>query len=111
MTVDQVGVCVGNLERSITFYRDIMGLEPVGRRVLADNKTERVAYRMGDTIFLLFYRPEFQSANPKVHAGLDHIAFTMDGKTFEAILAKVQERDTRFFANTFAKNRGMSSDQ
>ncbi len=93
MTFDHVGVCVTDLERSIKFYRDIMGIEPVGRRFLADNQTEQVAYRMGDTIFLLFYRPEFQSANPKVHAGLDHVAFTMDGKTFETILAKIQERD------------------
>ncbi len=93
MIVDHVGVCVTDLERSIKFYRDFLGLKPVGRRLLADNTTEQVAYRMGEVIFILFHRSGFQSMNSKVHAGLDHIAFTVDGKLFETILAKVQERD------------------
>ena len=112
ISYDHVGLCVTDLERSITFYRDILGLEPVGRRFLPDNKTEQVAYHVGDLIFVLFHRPEFTSVNPKAFSGMDHLAFTMDGKTYEAVLAKLQGRDLILrgpYQNMGAYGRGLAT--
>jgi catechol 2,3-dioxygenase-like lactoylglutathione lyase family enzyme len=112
ITYDHVGLCVTDLERSIAFYRDILGLEPSGRRFLPDDKTEQVAYHIGDLIFVLFHRPEFRSVNPKDFSGMDHLAFTMDGKTYETILAKLQERDLILrgpYQNLGAYGRGLAT--
>ncbi len=112
ITYDHVGLCVTDLERSITFYRDILGLEPTGRRFLPDNKTEQVAYHIGDLIFVLFHRPEFKAANPKEFCGMDHLAFAMDGKAYEAVLAKLQERDLILrgpYQNLGAYGRGLAT--
>jgi catechol 2,3-dioxygenase-like lactoylglutathione lyase family enzyme len=87
-----VGLVVTDLERSITFYRDIFGFEPVGRRELPD-KTLQVVYHAGELVFVLFHRPEFRSADPKVSQGLDHLAFTMDGATYAQALEKLRARN------------------
>ena len=112
ISYDHVGLCVTDLERSIKFYREVLGLDPVGHRFLPDNKTEQVAYHVGDLVFVLFHRPEFTSANPKAFSGMDHLAFTMDGKTYETVLARLQERDLILrgpYQNMGAYGRGLAT--
>ena len=109
---DHVGLCSTDLERSIAFYREVMGIEPVGRRVLPDNVTQQVVYHVGELVFILFHRPDFRPMDPKVSMGLDHLAFTMDGKTYETILGRLQERDLILrgpYQNLGAYGRGLAT--
>lgn len=109
---DHVGLCVTEVDRSIQFYRELLGLEPVGRRFLPDNTTEQVAYHVGDLIFVLFHRPGFRSADPKASAGMDHLAFTLDGKTYETVLATLRERNLILrgpYQNLGAYGRGLAT--
>ena len=41
ISYDHVGLCVTDLERAITFYREILGLEPSGRRFLPTTRRSR----------------------------------------------------------------------
>ena len=90
---DHIGLCVSDLPRAVEFYRDILGMERVGRHILSDNKTHQAAYHIGNLILILFHRPDFKPADPRIHQGLDHLALTMDGKMFMDVLGKLKARD------------------
>ena len=58
---DHVSLRVTDLERSITFYRDVMGLELIDRR--ADDS--QAVFRIGEALLVLFCRPEYETVPPE----------------------------------------------
>lgn len=89
---DHVTLRVTDLDRSIQFYRETLGVEPTSRRMLSDNVTEQAVYRVGDLVLVMFRRPEFQRVAPDASGGLDHLAFNLDGETYESVLARLRDR-------------------
>ena len=86
---DHVSLRVTDLERSITFYRDVMGLELIDRR--ADDS--QAVFRIGEALLVLFCRPEYETVPLESKSGADHIAFCLDGATYDPLLERLVAKD------------------
>ena len=53
--IEHVALRVTDLERSIDFYRKVMGFEPVSRRMIGNGAIEQVVFRVGEDVLVLFY--------------------------------------------------------
>ena len=109
--IEHVALRVTDLERSVTFYRDVMGFKPVGRRPIAGGKIDQVVFRVGEDVLVLFYSPDFEKAGEdlrhdsrqisdflsgqaggrKWRGGMDHIAFCMDEAEYNAVIERVKK--------------------
>lgn len=75
MKIRHTSIAVKNMEESIRFYRDVMGLELRGRREVPENKAEIAFLRdseSGAEIELTYYR---EKEGWTEGDELDHIAF------------------------------------
>ncbi len=94
--IDHVAVTVADMERSVRFYRDVMGFKVLGRVQPREGFTI-VCIGTGNDAFLeLFHfasgsKPlEFENSD----VGLKHIAFKVDD--VEGIAAKLHEHNVEF---------------
>ena len=106
--IEHVALRVTDLDRSIAFYREVMGFKPVCRRLVGDGAIEQVVFRVGEDVLVLFHskkaniekadkKPSVVSENlakkayQKWTGGMDHVAFSFDEPEYEAILRRVVE--------------------
>ena len=108
--IEHVALRVTDLDRSISFYRDVMGLKPVGRRQLANGNITPVVFRVGEDVLVLFYSPNFTKAdeeidfdsrqisayvsgeaNRKWRGGMDHLAFSFEEEEYHAVIRRLKE--------------------
>ncbi|MBI3127402.1 MAG: VOC family protein [Candidatus Tectomicrobia bacterium] len=111
--IEHVAIRVTDIDKSIAFYRDIMGFKPVGRRHIAGGEIEQIAFRVGEDIFVLFHSPHFQKADEdldfdsrqisdivsgkarvserKWRGGMDHVAFCMEEAEYRAVLERCRQ--------------------
>ncbi|MSS69934.1 MAG: hypothetical protein EXS64_00440 [Candidatus Latescibacteria bacterium] len=82
---DHVSLRVTDLDRSVTFYRDVVGLEFVSRRENAQG-----VFRVGEALLVLFCRPEYRPVSEEVKSGTDHIAFCLDTAGYDALLGRLK---------------------
>ena len=80
--IDHIAIAVKNLDEEITRYRDVLGLEFLGREVVAEQKVTVAFFKVGD-VFIELLEP--LSADSPVSAfiekkggGLHHISFEVD---------------------------------
>ena len=66
--IEHVALRVTNLEKSIVFYRDVMGFKPVGRRLIHGGEIDQVVFRVGEDILVLFHAKDFVSDDVEVKA-------------------------------------------
>ena len=86
---DHVSIRVTDLDRAISFYRDLVGLDLVS---LSGSGTQTV-FRAGEGLLVLFCRADYRSVNPVWKTGTDHIAFCLDGETYGQVLARLRDAD------------------
>jgi len=108
--IEHVALRVTDVDRSIAFYRDVMGLKPVGRRKIAGGEIDQVVFRVGEGVLVLFHSPNFEKADEvldfdsrqisahlsgrggrKWRGGMDHIAFCMSEEDYRAVLRRLKE--------------------
>ncbi len=88
--IEHVALRVTDLDRSIAFYRDVMGLAPVGRRAIHDGEIEQVVFRVGEDVLVLFRSDVFVSQDPDVKGGMDHLAFCLDDAEYHAVIKRLR---------------------
>jgi len=94
LKVDHIGIAVKDLEASISFYRDILGLEMVGSEVVEEQKVKVAFFPVGDTeIELLESTSEdgpIAKFIEKNGEGVQHIAFKVENieEAIEYMLSK-----------------------
>jgi catechol 2,3-dioxygenase-like lactoylglutathione lyase family enzyme len=108
--IEHVALRVTDLDRSIDFYRKVLGFKPVSRRKLADRTITQVVFRVGEDVLVLFASPNFQKSDEdldfdsrqmsttagekwdrKWGGGIDHIAFSFDKEEYDNVVRRVGE--------------------
>ncbi|MEE9274573.1 MAG: VOC family protein [bacterium] len=108
--IEHVAIRVTDLDRSIAFYRDVMGFKPVSHRVVANGMITQVVFRVGETVLVLFYNSNFERADEDVdydtrqisahldgkgerkwRGGIDHLAFCLSEEDYQAVVRRVEE--------------------
>ena len=82
--ISHVAFAVVNLDRACEFYRDVLGAEIYGRKVVEEQKTEVAFVKIGGTTKLELVAPvgddsPIASFLAKKGPGIHHICFEVDG--------------------------------
>jgi len=95
--VDHIGVAVKNLDETLKFYTEILGLEPGGIEVVEDQKVRVAFLPLGDSEIELLEStdPEGPIAKyiEKKGEGMQHIAFRVEN--IEKAIAGMKEKGIR----------------
>jgi glyoxylase I family protein len=90
-----LSITVSDLDRSVPWYRDLLGLREVGHQQHADGRTVVLAPEDGSFVILLQEHKAHEGAGFSEHRpGLDHLSFRVDDvETLEAWERRFDERD------------------
>jgi len=95
--IEHIGIAVKNLEESIKYYQDVLGLECYNIEEVKDQKVKTAFFKVGDTKIELL-----ESTDPegpigkyieKKGEGIHHIAFAVND--IEKTLKHVEEKGVR----------------
>jgi len=100
--IEHIGIAVENLEQSIAFYENVMGLKCYGIEEVQDQKVRTAIFKVGDTKIELL-----ESTSPdgpigkfveKKGQGMHHIAFAV--KNIEDSLKNAEEKGVKLIDTT-----------
>ncbi|MDB4936034.1 MAG: Methylmalonyl-CoA epimerase [Labilithrix sp.] len=80
--IDHVAICVKDVDEAIAKYRQVLGVEPAVREVVASQKTEAVLLPIGETSLELISprgNEGLEKFLEKKGPGLHHIAVEVEG--------------------------------
>jgi len=80
---------VKDLERSLGFYRDLLGLEPLGIEEYRRGERSLVSLRVTPT-FILHLRPD-PGFEPAFTGGYNHLALVVEGTSPEALAQRLAD--------------------
>jgi len=89
--IDHIAICVRDVDESIAKYKEVLGLEPELREVVASQKTEAVLLPIGETSLELISprgNEGLEKFLEKRGPGLHHIAVEVEG--IEAAMATLK---------------------
>ncbi len=94
--IDHLGIAVRNLDESLKFYGEILGLELVGKEEVASQKVRVAMLRIGETKIELLESTNDDGPIAKFieskGEGIHHLALRVDD--IKATLASLRERGT-----------------
>ena len=100
--VDHIGIAVSNLDESIKFYHDVLGIELQGTEEVADQKVKVAFMPRGDTEIELLESTAPDGPIAKfIEAkgqGIQHIAYRVDN--IEQAIADMKEKGIRMIDET-----------
>lgn len=95
--VDHIGIAVANLDESITFYRDVLGLELHGTETVEEQKVKVAFLPVGDSEVELLESTDPEGPIAKFIAakgqGIQHVAFRVSD--IEAELSRLRSLGVR----------------
>lgn len=80
--VDHIAICVSDVDESLAKYKDVLGLTPQSRELVASQKTEAVLLPVGETSLELISprgNEGLERFLEKRGPGLHHIALEVEG--------------------------------
>jgi metallothiol transferase len=89
--LDHIGLKVTDMDASLRFYRDVLGLELLHTSGPHDNGGRSATLRAGEQKLDLFYRPDFVSADRDKPVGMDHVCLTFELASIEPLLEHLQK--------------------
>jgi metallothiol transferase len=90
--LDHIGLKVTDLDRSLHFYCDVLGLELLHTSGPHPNGGRSAAVRAGEQKLDLFYRPDFVSADKDKPVGMDHVCLVVDVESVEGLVEYLREQ-------------------
>lgn len=90
--LDHIGLKVTDMDRSLHFYTDVLGLEVLHTSGPHENGGRSATIRAGDQKLDLFYRPDFVSADRDKPVGMDHVCLVFDLDSVEALLEHLRDQ-------------------
>lgn len=97
LKVDHIGVAVKNLDETLKFYQDILGLELQGTEVVEEQKVKVAFLPVGDTEVELLESTELDGPIAKFiekkGEGIQHVAFRVPN--IEEAIAELKEKGVR----------------
>lgn len=101
-----VCIGVGDLDKSVAFYRDILGMNETARRTLPNGTTLVMMNSGGKTEIELIYRSRQQGGTPSAsQVGLRHIAYFVDD--IDAMVAALKQKGVEFYREPGPKGTGL----
>lgn len=105
---DHVSLCATNLDQSISFYTDVMGLTLVSRR---DDDSQAVL-QVGESLLVLFHGDTYQKVDTSFRSGMHHVAFCLESDHYDEVLDRLQKRNLPYrgpMMNKGAKGEGLAT--
>ena len=110
---DHVALASTDPDRSVAFYRDVMGFQLSSRKLLDDGR-EQAVFHIGDGILVVFHHEDnrYVGKIKKPRSGMHHLAFGMNAPEFDAILDRCKAGGVtvrRLEYNSGAKGLGFAA--
>jgi methylmalonyl-CoA/ethylmalonyl-CoA epimerase len=100
--VNHIGIAVSSLEDQVPFYRDVLGLEEIGREEVPSQQVKVAMFRAGEVRIELLEPTTDESPIAKHIAkkgeGIHHIAY--ETEDIEASLAALKRQEIRLIDET-----------
>ncbi len=91
--LDHLGLKVTDMDRSLQFYHDVLGLEVVHTSGPHENGGRSATLRVGGQKIDVFYRPDFVSADRDKPVGMDHLCLTVAADSMEETMESLRQHD------------------
>jgi metallothiol transferase len=89
--LDHIGLKVTDMDRSLHFYHDVLGLEVLHTSGPHANGGRSATLAVGAEKLDVFYRPDFVAADRDSPIGMDHLCLAVDGHSMERVLDHLRE--------------------
>ncbi|HEX6510810.1 MAG TPA: VOC family protein [Chloroflexota bacterium] len=95
--VDHVALKVTDMDASLRFYHDVLGMELLRASGPHDNGGRSANLAAGDQKLDLFSRPDFVSADKDKPVGMDHVCLVVETESVDGLMAYLKDAGVEIF--------------
>jgi catechol 2,3-dioxygenase-like lactoylglutathione lyase family enzyme len=95
--LDHIGLKVTDIEASVRFYHDVLGMELVRAPKTNPHGGSSAVVRAGGQSFDLFYRQDFVPADKDKPVGMDHVCLTVGPTPVEGLIQYLKDAGVEVF--------------
>jgi metallothiol transferase len=108
VAMDHIGLKVTDMDKSLHFYRDVLGLELLHASGPHPNGGRSATVQAGGQKVDLFYRPDFVSADKDKPVGMDHVCLVIDTDSVENMIAYLREQEVEIMWGPVTRSKTTS---
>lgn len=106
--LDHLALKVTDMDRSLHFYHQVLGLELLRTAGPHDNGGRSAVLQAGGQKIDLFSRPDFVEADKEKPVGMDHLCLLMEVPSVEVLMTYLQQADVEIFWGPVARHNTTS---
>ena len=95
--IDHVALKVTDMDASLRFYHEVLGLELVRASGPHENGGRSANVRAGGQMIDLFSRPDFVPTDKDKPVGMDHLCLVVEGSSVDELMSYLREREVEIF--------------